>query len=775
MSHLVAEKSAGIKQEKAEIRNLKSTLDIINNSLGNERKARAEAEKANKQNIEIASKRAEEMSRLITVKNTAIKQKKAEIRNLKSTLDIINSSLNNERKMHADVEKSNKQNLELASKRAEQMSHLVAEKSAGIKQEKAEIRNLKSTLDILNNSLGNERKARAEAEKANKQNIEIASKRAEEMSRLINEKSAGIKQEKAEIRNLKSTLDILNNSLGNERKARAEAEKANKQNIEIASKRAEEMSRLINEKSAGIKQEKTEIRNLKSTLDILNSSLNNERKMRADVEKSNKQNLELAASLAEETKRLEKIRALLQAQVVKMRQLIAMKSTDIEQEKAKTQNLESALKRIHTTLETERKMRTEAEKASKQNIKLAGRRAEEIRRLEKARERLETQVGKMRILIAEKTADIEQEKAKTQNLESALQQIQAALETERKTRVEIEKSHKRNLELAKNRAEEMKRLEKAREILEAQVRKMDQLIATEQEKVEKRNIADKRKSPAKPEKSNAQVAMLAKNRAEEMKRLEKTREILNTQLQEMSRLIAEKNTDIEQEKTRARNLELALEQIQKTLESERKTRAKAEESNAQNAELARNQTQKIGSLVKAGELLKAQVQEMSQLIAEKTSVAELIKNKLDQTNLSLSETIKKHTLAIARSKILEKKAQEEAERSQKLASDLNEMNSRLKKQSITLERTKDLLRVTFVNSLLFDSGSARLREKGLEALSSVAEFLQKQEDKVIRVEGHTDNRLIRGNLLGRYPSNWELSFARAVSIVKFLESKKHIA
>ena len=720
MSHLVAEKSASLEQEKSKVQNLKITLKQIQTARDDERKMRAEAEKANKQNIGLAANRAEEIQRLET--------------------------------------------------QAEKMSHLVAEKSAGIKQEKAEIRNLKSTLDILNSSLNNERRMRAEAEKANKQNIEIASKRAEEMSRLINEKSADIKQEKTEIRNLKSTLDILNNSLNNERKMRAEAEKGNKQNIEIASKRAEEMSRLINEKSADIKQEKTEIRNLKSTLDILNSSLDNERKMRADVEKSNKQNLELAASLAEETKRLEKIRALLQAQVVKMRQLIAMKSTDIEQEKGKTQNLESALKRIHTTLETERKMRTEAEKASKQNIKLAGRRAEEIRRLKKARERLETQVGKMHKLIAEKTADIEQEKAKTQNLESALQQIQVALETERKTRVEIEKSHKRNLELARNRAEEMKRLEKAREILEAQVRKMDQLIATEKEKVEKRNIADKRKSPAKAKKSNAQDAMLAKNRAEEMKRLEQTREILNTQVQEMSRLIAEKNTDIEQEKTKAQNLELALEQIQKTLESERKARTKVEESNVQNAELARKRVEEINQLQKARELLKAQVQEMSQLIAEKTSVAELIKNKLDQTNLSLSETIKKHTLAIARSKILEKKAREEAERAQKLESDLNELNKKLKKQFVSLQQTKDLLRVTFVNSLLFDSGSARLREKGLEALLSVAEFLQKQKDKVIRVEGHTDNQPIKGNLLDRYPSNWELSSARAVSIVKFLES-----
>ena len=307
----------------------------------------------------------QEMSRLIAEKSASLEQEKSKVQNLEITLKQIQTARDDERKMRAEAEKANKQNIGLAANRAEEiqrletqaqkMSQLVAEKSAGIKQEKAEIRNLKSTLDILNSSLGNERKARAEAEKANKQNIEIASKRAEEMSRLINEKSADIKQEKTEIRNLRTTLDIINSSLDNERRMRAEAEKANIQNTKLAANRAEEMIRLINEKSADIKQEKTEIRNLKTTHDIINSSLNNERRMRAEAEKANIQNTKLAANRAEETKRLEKGRALLQAQVVKMRQLIAEKTADIEQQKAKTQNLESALQQIQAALETERK------------------------------------------------------------------------------------------------------------------------------------------------------------------------------------------------------------------------------------------------------------------------------------------------------------------------------------------------------------------------------------------------------------------------------------
>ena len=670
MSRQIAEKSASLDQEKAKVQNLEITLKQIQTTLDDERKARAEAEKTNQQNTELAGNRAEEIKRLDT--------------------------------------------------QAKQMSQLITEKNTDIKQEKAEIRNLKTTHDIINSSLNNERRMRAEAEKANKESLELAGKRAEEIKRLesqakeiswlITEKDTGIKQEKAKIRNFKTTLDIINGSLDNERKARTEAEKTNQQNIELAAKRA----KMIKQLEATLKENQT--------------TLADERKARAEAEKTNQQNIELAAKRAKMIKRLE-----------------------------------ATLKENQTTLADERKARAEAEKANQQNIELAAKRAEEIKRLE-------AQTKEMNQFIAEKNAGIEQEKAKTRKLEIALSRIQASLKSDRKTQALVDKLSKQNLEFAVDRAKEIKRLEKVRGILETQVARMDGLIASEQKKAKKSDITDKPKTAAITAKANAQNGELARKRAREIARLEKTRMVLNTQVQEMSRLIAEKNAGIAREKTKAQNLELALNQIRGTLDAERKTRAKAEKANAQIAEFARNQTKKIESFVKAKELLGAQVQEMSQLIAEKTSVAELIKNKLDQTNLSLSETIKKHTLAIARSKILEKKAREEAERARKLESDLNELNKKLKKQFVSLQQTKDLLRVTIVNSLLFDSGSARLKDKGLEALLSVAEFLQKQKDKIIRVEGHTDNQPIKGNLLDRYPSNWELSFARAVSIVKFLES-----
>lgn len=566
-------------------------------------------------------------------------------------------------------------------------------------------------------------------------NVSASAKtRMEELSKLVEEKNATILQDKAKLLALATALEENQTALDNERKARAEETKR----LETQAKAA---NRLIAEKSAGIKQEKAKIRNLKVTLDIINSSLENERKARA-----------------EETKGFE-------SQVQKLNQLIAEKNAGIKQEKNQIRSLKVTRDILSGSLDNERKARAEAEKTNKANIELAANRAEGIKRLE-------TQAKEMNQLIAAKNAAIEQEKAKARKFEIALERLQANLKSDRKTQALVDKLSKQSLEFAADRAREIKRLERVRGILEAQVQRMDRLIASEQKEAKKNDIAAKKpKTIATTAKVKALNGELARKRAEEIARLEKTRTLLNTQVQEMGRLIAEKNAGIAREKTKAQNLEHALNQIRTSLDNERKTRAKAEKANARNAELARIRAEDIGRLTKARELQKAQIQEMSQLISEKTSVAELIKNKLDETNLSLAETIKKHTLAIARSKVLEKRALEEAERAKRLESDLSEMSGKLKEQLVSLQETKDLLRVTFVNSLLFDSGSATLREKGRGALSTVADFLQKQKDKLIRIEGHTDNRPIKGNLLDRYPSNWELSFARSIAIVKFLESK----
>lgn len=72
-----------------------------------------------------------------------------------------------------------------------------------------------------------------------------------------------------------------------------------------------------------------------------------------------------------------------------------------------------------------------------------------------------------------------------------------------------------------------------------------------------------------------------------------------------------------------------------------------------------------------------------------------------------------------------------------------------------------------INSeLLFTSGGADLGLEGLTVLRQLAAVLQKSQHPVV-IEGHTDSVPIRSY---RYPSNWELSGARAGSVVRYMEA-----
>jgi len=80
------------------------------------------------------------------------------------------------------------------------------------------------------------------------------------------------------------------------------------------------------------------------------------------------------------------------------------------------------------------------------------------------------------------------------------------------------------------------------------------------------------------------------------------------------------------------------------------------------------------------------------------------------------------------------------------------------------------LSVNLRDRLLFDSGETEIKPAGLEVIQRVAQSLLTLVDKQILVEGHTDDQKIGPTLARKYPSNWELSSARAINVVKYLES-----
>jgi chemotaxis protein MotB len=81
----------------------------------------------------------------------------------------------------------------------------------------------------------------------------------------------------------------------------------------------------------------------------------------------------------------------------------------------------------------------------------------------------------------------------------------------------------------------------------------------------------------------------------------------------------------------------------------------------------------------------------------------------------------------------------------------------------------DRITVNVSDRILFDSGSADIKESGKESLKKIAGILAEVNDKRIDIEGHTDNAPIKGELAEKFPTNWELSAARATNVVRFLE------
>jgi len=84
----------------------------------------------------------------------------------------------------------------------------------------------------------------------------------------------------------------------------------------------------------------------------------------------------------------------------------------------------------------------------------------------------------------------------------------------------------------------------------------------------------------------------------------------------------------------------------------------------------------------------------------------------------------------------------------------------------TVTRENEKLTLEMVDKVLFRSGEAALTEKGEEVLASVGEELKKFPEKQIWVQGHTDDVPIANDL---FASNWELSAARALTVVHYLE------
>jgi len=139
------------------------------------------------------------------------------------------------------------------------------------------------------------------------------------------------------------------------------------------------------------------------------------------------------------------------------------------------------------------------------------------------------------------------------------------------------------------------------------------------------------------------------------------------------------------------------------------------------------------------------------------------KDSLTKEKYSLTQQVAE--LEAQRARLQASEKQVEA-RYDKLRADLSE---EVKKGQLQIRELEGKLTVDVAEQLFFDSGRATLKDTGKQVLQKVADSLKSYEDKAIRIVGHTDNVPISGGLQKVFPSNWELSAARATTVVRFLQ------
>lgn len=97
------------------------------------------------------------------------------------------------------------------------------------------------------------------------------------------------------------------------------------------------------------------------------------------------------------------------------------------------------------------------------------------------------------------------------------------------------------------------------------------------------------------------------------------------------------------------------------------------------------------------------------------------------------------------------------------------LSKEVEKGQLQVRQYQNMLAVDLAEQIFFDSGRATLKASGKDVLKKVGEALKGYENKIIRVVGHTDNVPLAKSLQSTFPTNWELSVARATNVVRFLE------
>jgi chemotaxis protein MotB len=187
--------------------------------------------------------------------------------------------------------------------------------------------------------------------------------------------------------------------------------------------------------------------------------------------------------------------------------------------------------------------------------------------------------------------------------------------------------------------------------------------------------------------------------------------------------------------------------------SEEEMQAKKDEIAALNAKLSESVERGVG--------LEARLKEMSDKNTELMERLNLAGTEKGTLSASLAEKEK----ALEELRARERQAQARLKTFQDM---VDKFRAMIDSGKLRVRVVRGRMVVELSENILFDSGKSDLKKEGQEALTQVASVLASIANRDFQIAGHTDNIPIKSN---KFPSNWELSTARSVTVARFLAEK----
>ena len=166
--------------------------------------------------------------------------------------------------------------------------------------------------------------------------------------------------------------------------------------------------------------------------------------------------------------------------------------------------------------------------------------------------------------------------------------------------------------------------------------------------------------------------------------------------------------------------------------------------------------------------VRSELERTQQRIAQLSSEVLTAENEANRLGTLLNQQGEAAALLRNRLQSLSALEQEIRERNRIYEEVIGRFRSLIEAGQLSVSISRGRLAINLPQDILFESGSATIGREGRTTLTQVATVLAGIADREFQVEGHTDNVPIA---TARFPSNWELSSARALSVIHLLQEQ----